>query len=93
MRLPVGTKVVMSERGKAKWKDNNNNPHNVEGTITSFDEEEYGWGFAQFQEGLFDEEDYFPFSVDWDNGRHNVYRYGDLDPAVDFTVKSLEDYL
>lgn len=93
MRLPVGTKVVMSERGKAKWNDSKNNPHSVEGTIVNFYEDEYEEGLIEFQEGLFDEENYFPFSVDWDNGAHNVYRYGDLEPAVDFTVKSLEDYL
>lgn len=93
MRLPIGTRVVMSERGKAKWKDSNNNPHNIEGTVTNFYEDEYECGFVQFQEGFLDAEDYFAFSVDWDNGRHNVYRYGDLYPAVDFTVKSLEDYL
>ena len=93
MKLPVGTRVVMSERGKSKWQDSINNPHNVVGTVVCFYEEEYEDGLKQFQEGGYEEEDYFPFSVDWDNNTYNSYRYGDLVPAVDLSDKKLEDYL
>ena len=93
MRIPVGVKVIMSERGKHKWSHSNNNPHDIVGTVTSFDEEEYNLGLAEFEEGFLDDENYFPFSVDWENGLHNVYRYGDLVPVIDLSDKTLEEYL
>jgi hypothetical protein len=93
MKLPVGTRVVMSERGKSKWEHSSNNPHNIEGVIDRFVEEDYDFGRCLYEEGDLAEEDYFPFGVTWDNGHYNSYRYGDLVPAVDLSDKKLEDYL
>jgi hypothetical protein len=93
MKLPVGTRVVMSERGKSKWRDLDNNPHSLVGTVVDFEENEYENGLAQFEYGDYEADDYFPFGVRWDNGHYNSYRYGDLVSAVDLSDKKLEDYL
>lgn len=93
MRLPVGTAVRLSSRGKEKWANTLSNPHNAVGIIKYFYEEDYEHGLAEFESGHLEEENYFPFSVEWDNGRPNVYRYGDLEPLVDLSHKNLEDYL
>lgn len=91
--LPVGTRVVMSSRGKGKWLDFINNPHNMEGVVDRFDEGDYLLGEQLYDEGDYDEESYFPFGVKWDNGQYNSYRYGDLEPAIDLSSKKLEDYM
>lgn len=91
MRLPVGARVVMSNLGKVRWENSDNNPHDIAGTVEDFVEEDYEEGLADFQQGIL-EKVYFPFNVEWDNNTNNDYCYGDLTP-IGLPDKPLEDYL
>lgn len=93
MRLVKGMKVRLSERGKDKWRDDSSNPHSLFGTVDYVytDEEILGEQDVDWEDNS--DEGYFPYHVLWNNGFGNSYRYGDLEPAIDFSNKSLEDYL
>lgn len=82
MRLAVGTKVKMSLKGKTCFGNHKDNPHDMVGTILE----------AERKESL----DYtyaLDCLVEWENGYHNTYDYIHLEPLVDLSSKSLEDYL
>lgn len=82
MRLAVGTKVKMSFRGKKCFGNNRDNPYDMVGTILE----------AERKKSL----DYtyaLDCLVKWENGYQNTYDYIHLEPLVDLSSKSLEDYL
>ena len=93
MFLPVGMKVIMSEMGKQKWKDSHSNPHNIYGVLNKIYPKELSFGKLLYERGEADQEEYFGYSVVWSNGISNVYRYGDLSPAISLEEKKFEDYL
>ena len=93
MRLEVGMIVRLSEQGREKWFHESSNPHNELGVVThayvcEFDDAELEW-----EEGGVDDDNYFPFSVRWGNGKSNSYRWGDLEQVKEIVDRPLEYYL
>jgi hypothetical protein len=93
MYLKVGMRVKLSDRAKKHWQHSNDNPHDVYGDIVYVFTDEELAGEEEWLDGFADEDNHFPYGVDWDNGRTNSYRWLDLDPLLPLPNKSLEDYL
>lgn len=82
MRLAVGTKVKMSLRGKTCFGNHKDNPHDMVGTVLEAERKKS----IDYRHAL-------DCLVLWENGCRNTYNYTHLEPAVDISSKSLEDYL
>lgn len=78
----VGTKVKMSLRGKTAFRNSRDNPSDLIGTVLESDRKT-----AHSCSYMMD------CIVKWDNGCENSYDYIHLEPLVDLSSKSLEDYL
>ena len=93
MRLSLNMRVRLSERGRDKWRDDPSNPHSVFGVVESLYLEDEILGEREVDWEDNSDEGYFPYHVAWDNGHLNSYRYGDLEPAIGLSNKSLEEYM
>lgn len=78
MTLPVGTRVRMSSIGKAHYKNCRANPHDMLGVL------EKSYRGSAFR---------LPYYVIWGNGCGNAYGPNEIEPVIDVSSKSLEDYL
>lgn len=83
MKLPIGTRVKMSEGGKGAYPDYGDNPHNLLGTIFAYFDEDQG-AYVDFAD--------YCYTVRWENGRTNQYRHCDLTP-LPLVTKELEEYM
>lgn len=92
MRLLVGMKVRMSKRGRDKWYDSDSNPHNTFGRVQYVAQQDEIFGEEDVDWEDNSDENWFPYSVVWDTGHENSYRYGDLDVTPP-TVTSLKEYI
>ena len=70
-KIPIGTRVRMSEAGKRKWKESFSNPYGREG-VTIKQHDPYGD---------------FIYRVKWSNDNENSYQEGDLSPIQTFTIE------
>jgi hypothetical protein len=82
MRLAVGTKVKMSLNGRICFMNHRENPHDIVGTVLEV-ERKKSHGYVHVLDCL----------VEWENGWRNTYDYVHLEPLIDISSKSLEDYL
>jgi len=93
MHLKEGMKVCLSKQGREKWLDAPANPHKSFGTVIRVYEDELYDAEVEWEEGNVDEDNYFPFVVNWDNGTNNSYRWGDLEEVRVIIDRPLEDYM
>ena len=77
--LPVGAKVVMSDRGRKTYKDSSRNPHDMVGEIRR-------------HKDVLQSDNSFIYDILWENGWENIYRIYDVVPVID-PNKELSDYL
>ena len=82
MRLAVGTKVRMSLKGKTCFGNRKDNPYDMIGTVLEA-ERKKSHDYVHALDCL----------VEWENGYRNTYDYLHLEPLIDISSKSLEDYL
>jgi len=85
MELKVGDTVFMSLVGRQEYRPTVDNPHHLIGVVI----EVLQWELAEAKR---DPDSHYPYRVRWSNGRENVYRILDLNPAT-IPDKKLEDYL
>lgn len=76
---PIGTTVRLSEFGRHRYWDDDNNPYGELGTVEAYLEEDF-----VYPEEVGDD-DYW-YVVMWDNGNDNHYTYNDLEPVGQVTV-------
>lgn len=77
--IPVGTRVRMSALGRYVYGNSASNPHYDVGVVRAIFKGEEGY--------------ILDCLVEWDNGTTNTYDYNQLEVLIDFSTKSLEDYL
>ena len=82
MTYEVGTRVRLSPKGRNAFRDRPDTPHDIVGIITESDRKR--------TQGTFFVMDCV---VKWSNKSINSYDYIHLEPLVDLSSKSLEDYL
>lgn len=82
MTYDVGTRVRLSSRGKNVFRDRYDNPHDLTGVIIESDRKT-SHGSSLIMDCV----------VKWSSKSINSYDYIHLEPLVDLSSKSLEDYL
>lgn len=79
--LAEGTRVVMSQAGRAVYMNDSANPHNIQGVIDRVN-------LSNFDGEIIPH--CFYYEVDWDNGTSNSYCHGQIEAVVEGTAQTID---